>query len=136
LADESSLAKNRFSGCFRGFPNLKPGDSPCGAPSDAPSGRGLDLDQIKSTLQELSPFLKSEYPVSTLGIFGSYFRNEPTANSDLDLLVTFSEKPGLFKFISLENYLSDQLGIKVDLVMPGALKNRIAKQIRAEVIPI
>jgi len=91
----------------------------------------MDLDQIKSTLQELSPFLKSEYQISTIGIFGSYLRNEQTANSDLDLQVTFSEKPGLFKFISLENYLSDQLGVKVDLVMPGALKNRIAKQIQA-----
>jgi predicted nucleotidyltransferase len=96
----------------------------------------MDIDKIKSTLREYSPYLKSEYDVESIGIFGSFIRGEQNANSDLDLLVTFLSKPGLFKFISLENYLSDLLGIKVDLVMPSALKKRIGKEIRSEVISI
>ncbi len=80
--------------------------------------------------------MKAEYGVDTIGIFGSYVRGEARETSDLDLLVTFSTKPGLLKFIALENYLSDLLGIHVDLVMPSALKNKIGQQILAEVIPI
>jgi uncharacterized protein len=96
----------------------------------------MDIDKIKLTLRESTPYLKSEYDVESIGIFGSFVRGEQNSNSDLDLLVTFFRKPGLFKFISLENYLSDLLGIKVDLVMPSALKNRIGKEIRTEVVSI
>ena len=96
----------------------------------------MDIHKIKLTLRESAPYLKSEYDVESIGIFGSFVRGEQNSKSDLDLLVTFFRKPGLFKFISLENFLSDLLGIKVDLVMPSALKNRIGKQIHSEVISI
>ncbi|MBU1159895.1 nucleotidyltransferase domain-containing protein, partial [Patescibacteria group bacterium] len=58
--------------------------------------------------------------------------------SDLDILVEFDESAsfGLFKFIEMENYLSDQLGIKVDLVMKDSLKPRIGEVILKEVITI
>jgi len=49
-------------------------------------------------------------------------------------LVAFSETPSLLKFIALENYLSDLLGVKVDLVMQDALKPNIRPHILCEVI--
>jgi len=36
----------------------------------------------------------------------------------------------------MENYLSDLLGVKVDLVMQSALKPRIGKRILSEVVPL
>jgi uncharacterized protein len=96
----------------------------------------MDIDKIKLTLRESTPYLKSAYDVESIGIFGSFVRGEQNSKSDLDLLVTFIRKPGLFKFISLENYLSELLGLKVDLVMPSALKKRIGKEIYSEVISI
>ena len=63
-------------------------------------------------------------------------RKEQQADSDLDLLVTFHEPPSLLKFIELENYLSDLLGVKVDLVMQSALKPKIGKRILSEVVPL
>jgi len=42
----------------------------------------------------------------------------------------------LFKFIELENDLSELLGTKVDLVMKTALKPNIGKRILSEVQPI
>ncbi len=71
-----------------------------------------------------------------MGIFGSYVRQEQCADSDLDVLVTFSETPGLLKFIALENYLSDLLGVKVDLVMQDALKSNMRPRILCEVIQV
>jgi predicted nucleotidyltransferase len=49
------------------------------------------------------------------------------------VLVEFSKTPTIFKFVNLENYLSDSLGVKVDLVMKDALKPTIGKYILNEV---
>jgi Predicted nucleotidyltransferases len=84
-------------------------------------------------LHEMLPELKEKYHVSYLGVFGSYVRGEQKLESDLDVLVEFSKTPTLFKFINLENYLSDALGVKVDLVMKDALKPNIGKHILNEV---
>ncbi len=49
-------------------------------------------------------------------------------------LVEFEEPIGLFEFMDLEFFLSDTLGIKVDLVSKKALKPHIGKRIHEEVI--
>jgi hypothetical protein len=90
--------------------------------------------QINSILEECLPRLKTEYNVSKLGLFGSYVRNEQNQDSDLDILIDFSSKPSLFRFIELEDYLSSLLGVKVDLVMESALKPRIGQYIQNELI--
>ena len=74
--------------------------------------------------------------MKSLGVFGSYLRSEQRQDSDVDLLVTFDEPPSLLKFIELENYLTDVLEAKVDLVMKDALKRMIGKHILNEVVPI
>ena len=79
------------------------------------------------------PELREKYSVNYLGIFGSYIRGEQTKDSDLDVLVQLDKKPGLLKYIELENYLSDLLEVKVDLVMKSALKPNIGKRILNEV---
>jgi uncharacterized protein len=92
-----------------------------------------DSEYFIKILRQHLPELKEKYSVSYLGIFGSYIRGEQTKDSDLDVLVQFDKKPGLLKYIELENYLSDLLGIKVDLVMKSALKPNIGKRILNEV---
>jgi predicted nucleotidyltransferase len=49
-------------------------------------------------------------------------------------LVDFYEPISLFKFIELEDFLSQHLGVKVDLVMKDALKSRIKDSILKEAI--
>jgi len=51
----------------------------------------------------------------------------------VDILVEFKKPIGLFKFLELEEYLSDLIGRKVDLVSKKALKPRIGKHILREV---
>ena len=82
------------------------------------------------------PELSKQYRVHSLGVFGSYVRQENQPDSDLDLLVTFHEPPSLFKFIELENNLTEALGIKVDLVMKTTLKPKIGRRILNEVVPV
>ena len=93
-----------------------------------------DTFQIQRILKENIPMLKQKYEINQLGMFGSYVRNEQTPESDLDLLVTFSNKPSLFRFIELENHLSDLLDTKVDLVMESALKPKIGETIQKELV--
>ena len=97
----------------------------------------------KNTLKELTDILKKNetdlikrYGISKIGVFGSYIRNEAREDSDLDILVEFKRDTdiGLLKFVELENYLSDLLVVRVDLVEKSGLKPRIGKHILKEVI--
>jgi uncharacterized protein len=92
------------------------------------------LEEIKQWLVQHKSFLQKYYKVRELGVFGSYVRQEQTEASDVDVLVEFSETPSLLKFVNLENYLSDNLGVKVDLVHKSGLKPRIGERILAEVL--
>ncbi|MBW4554304.1 MAG: nucleotidyltransferase family protein [Aphanocapsa sp. GSE-SYN-MK-11-07L] len=94
------------------------------------------LREIQTQLSQLKPFLQKAYQVAQIGIFGSYVHGEQTATSDLDILVEFTPEArfGLVKFCELEDYLSESLNLKVDLVMKAGLKPRIGDRILREVI--
>ena len=84
---------------------------------------------ILSHLKEFDPL--------KIGIFGSFARGDNKKGSDIDILVEFKESPTLLTLIKLENDLSEILGIKVDLITTGALKNkRIRKSIKKDLIKI
>lgn len=95
---------------------------------------GRPVDRYLLTLREHLSELAEKYHVRSLEVFGSYVRNEQTPESDLDVLVTYEQAPGLFEFIELRDRLSDVLGVKVDLVMKTALKPRLEKRILHEAI--
>ena len=90
------------------------------------------LENIVAKLKKELPKIKLQYNVTTFEIFGSFIRYEEKTNSDLDILVSFSKAPSLFKFIELEDYLSEILGVKVDLVMKSSLKPNIGRRILSE----
>jgi uncharacterized protein len=96
------------------------------------------LEDIKAILQKILPDLQQQYSVRSLGVFGSYVRGEHTSDSDLDILVEFDPNAqfGLLKFCELENHLSDQLGLRVDLVEKSALKPVIGQRILREILPV
>lgn len=100
--------------------------------------RTKKLEKIKKKIESLKPELKERFKVKEIGIFGSFIRGEEKKRSDLDVLVEFeeSENLGLLEFIGLENYLSEVLGVKVDLVEKNTLKPRIGKHILEEVLTI
>ena len=95
-----------------------------------------DLSQFQRRLREELPLLSQRYDVASLSLFGSRVRQEHRPDSDLDVLVNFRRVPGLFRFIELENHLSEVLGVKVDLVMTEALKPRIRERVLHEVVSV
>jgi uncharacterized protein len=90
------------------------------------------ITYLKSKKEELA----NQYGVKKIGVFGSRLTNENRPDSDLDILIEL-EKPyriDLLKFIELEQFLSDEIGIKVDLVLEENLKPHIGEAIRKEVV--
>ncbi|KIH75407.1 hypothetical protein SAMN05660860_03379 [Geoalkalibacter ferrihydriticus] len=96
----------------------------------------LDVQQVAERLRQEIPRLRREYSVRSLGLFGSYVRGEQRRGSDLDVLVEFSEVPGMLRFLDLERDISRLVGIPVDLVQKEALKPAIGRRIEKEVLPI
>jgi len=91
------------------------------------------LEEIEKIVKEKKVVLTKQFKVKEIGIFGSIVRGEDEETSDVDILVEFKEPIGLFKFLELEEYLSELIGRKVDLVSKKALKPRIGKHILSEV---
>ncbi len=94
------------------------------------------LGKIKTLIKGHKQELEREFNLKQIGVFGSCVRNEQNKKSDIDILVEFKEPIGLFKFMDLEEYLKNLLGIKIDLVSKKALKPYIGKHILREVIYI
>jgi len=94
------------------------------------------LEEIKNEIRKSMPILKDKYKVKTIGLFGSYIRGEQGKKSDVDILVEFYETIDLFTFIELEEFLSETLGVKVDLVMKDTLKSRIRDNILREAVTV
>ena len=94
------------------------------------------IEEIKKIIKKHKKELKEKYGVKNLWIFGSYIRGEAKEGSDLDILVEFERPIGFFKFLELEEQLSNLTGIKVDLVSKKALKPNIGKHILKEYLSV
>lgn len=92
------------------------------------------VSEIKERLRQLKPRLEDSYGVDELAVFGSCARNEATEDSDIDILVSFSEPIGLFDLMRLEDEIARVLERDVDLVTDGSLKPRIGERIADDLI--
>ncbi|TKX74483.1 DNA polymerase beta [Halorubrum sp. GN11_10-6_MGM] len=94
----------------------------------------MATEDISARLGQLKPKLEQEYPISELGIFGSYARGEQQPDSDLDILVAFEQPVTLFDLVRLENELTDKLGIEVDLVTKDSLKPQVETRVSDDLV--
>ncbi len=89
-------------------------------------------NKILEKLKENLAILRRDFNVSKIGVFGSVARGQESDESDIDILVEFSEPIGLFRFMELEKLLTSLLGRKVDLVTKDALKPVIKEAVLRE----
>ncbi|OIF89513.1 hypothetical protein A7M93_21690, partial [Acinetobacter baumannii] len=96
------------------------------------------LELLMEELLSLLPYLRERYGVKELGVFGSYLRGEQRQDSDLDLLVDFEKDISLWDVMELEEFLSERLGVRVDLIMKSSLKFRphTAEKILKSYVPV
>ena len=107
-----------------------------GSQQQKPTPRTTEFARAKRILRKHLPELRERYSVKSLGVFGSYVRGEQKKRSDLDVLVEFEQAPTLLEFVHLKRYLSELVGVRVDLVLKKTLKPNIGRYILAEVVPI
>jgi predicted nucleotidyltransferase len=88
---------------------------------------------ILSALRLAKPGLEKKYSIKTLALFGSYSRNEANPSSDIDVMVEFTESPGIL-FIDLADELEALLHNKVDLVSRKAIKPGYFTHIQPQLI--
>jgi predicted nucleotidyltransferase len=92
------------------------------------------LDQIRQILTQKKPLL-AKAGIKEIGVFGSFVRGEQNPDSDLDILIDI-ERPAsmdLLTLINLEQELSEDLGVPVDLVLKSMLRPSLGRNILSEV---
>lgn len=92
----------------------------------------LTREDIENKLRQMKPQLADKFHVSRIGYFGSFANDKQNENSDLDILVEFSEPIG-WEFFTLERFLEQSFGIPIDLVTKNALKERLKDSILNQV---
>ena len=89
----------------------------------------LHKDGILAMLAANKLILAS-YGVNRIGLFGSYVRDQATAQSDIDLLVDIKkEKKTFSNFLSLSHFLEKLFDKKVELVTTQSLSPYIGPHI-------
>lgn len=93
----------------------------------------MEAKGILSTLQRSKQRLFAKYPLKSMGLFGSYARNEAGKESDIDILVEFASPVG-FEFIDLAIELEVILNHKVDLVSRKGVKPNMLPYIEKDLL--
>jgi uncharacterized protein len=86
----------------------------------------------KELFEKISSFLKKER-ATKVAVFSSYARGEEKPESDIDVLVEFSETKGLLTLVRIERELSEFLGVKVDLLTEESISPYLIDGIKREV---
>ncbi len=92
----------------------------------------MTKEYILNFLQEHKEEFKNKYQVDTIGLFGSYARDEATPQSDIDLLVEMPSKFDLY--YDFKEYLEDIFKKNIDLGMKKSLRPLIAQSIKEDII--
>ncbi len=91
------------------------------------------LQTILQKLRQHKPELQRKYPISRLGVFGSYARGEATINSDIDIAVEITGPMGL-NFIAMADELEDLFGIKTDVVPLRSIKAQYLPSVQKDIV--
>jgi len=88
-------------------------------------------NEIMEILNKNMNYMRKEFSVRKIGVFGSYVKDSANSNSDIDILVEFKEKT-FDNYMDLKFFLEDLFGKKVDLVISDTIKKRIRPLILRE----
>ena len=91
---------------------------------------------VLTHLLRSKPFLTSRYGVTDIALFGSIARDTASADSDVDILVSFDGPATSERYFGVMFYLEDLLGRPVDLVTEKALRAELRPFIEKEAVHV
>lgn len=90
--------------------------------------------------KEIIDFLRSHkaemqerFGLVSIGLFGSYVRNDAHEDSDIDLAVEIESDNKFRSFFGLKNYLEASLHRKIDLGIESSIKSAVRQSIQKEI---
>ena len=92
----------------------------------------LTQEKAREILRRELPYLRDNFGVRRIGLFGSFAKGEQREDSDIDILIEF-EKPIGLKFVELAEYLEKVLGRGIDVLTPAGIKGIRIKKIAQEI---
>ena len=92
----------------------------------------MDKSNLLDKLRIYKKANKQKYGILSLGVFGSFAKNQATESSDVDIVVRI-ETPDPFILVHIKEDLEEQLRMPVDIVrfrekMNPFLRNRIEQE--------
>ena len=91
-----------------------------------------DLQRKRAEILKIA----ARYGADNVRVFGSVVRGEAGPDSDLDILVHFSDRTSLIDHIALMQDLEEMLGVKVDVVSEKGLHPLIRDSVLSEVVAL
>ena len=91
------------------------------------------LSSIQKKLRQIKPQLSEKYHVNSIGLFGSVVRKDFRADSDIDIVVDFTQPIGI-EFVDLAEELEQLLHRKVDLVSKNGIRPQYYQAIEPEIL--
>ncbi len=92
----------------------------------------MNRSNLLSELKKFKKLNEKKYGILSIGIFGSFARNQASEFSDIDIVIR-TETPDLFNVVHIKEDLEGQLHMPVDIVrlrekMNPFLRDRIEKE--------
>ena len=69
-------------------------------------------------------------------LFGSHARGEPTASSDVDLLVELAPESTLLDLVAIKQDVEDLVGCPVDVVTEAAVSPYLREEVLKTAVPL
>lgn len=91
------------------------------------------IEDIVEKLRKIKPELEKKYPITGIGVFGSYARGEADINSDIDIAVDIHGVMGL-SFVAMADEIETVLGIKTDVIPLRSIKPEYLSYIEKDIV--
>jgi len=96
----------------------------------------MTKNDILTFLKEKKHFLQQQYGVLSIGLFGSYARDEYTSESDIDIAVELKKENKADNYFGLLHFLEDNLHKRIDLGIESNLKKIVKEYVDKEIIHV
>lgn len=92
----------------------------------------LTSEKIINKLRQELSFLKKEFRIKRIGLFGSFAKGTPQEESDIDIIVEFEKSIGL-AFMDLADYLENLFDKKGNILTPEGIRSIRVEKIAQEI---
>ena len=93
----------------------------------------INKENIANILKANKLDLLARYHLKSIGIFGSFTREDFKDDSDIDILIDYDQPLGI-EFIDLAEELEKILNLKVDLVSKNGIKPKYLEEIQKDLV--